>query len=208
MADGRFITLEGGEGVGKTTNLQFVVDRLKQHGLDVVVTREPGGTPVAEELRDLLLRVRDDEMVPLAELLLMFAGRAQHVEQLVKPALAKGQWVVCDRFTDATYAYQGGGRGIDDRQIALLEEMVQGPLRPDLTIYLDVPVQIAAERIAGREHDRIERERVEFFESVRATYIARAREYSRIQLVDAAADIEQVQADIALILDYFVGSAD
>mgnify|MGYP001372644997 FL=1 len=208
MADGRFITLEGGEGVGKTTNLEFVVDRLKQHGLDVVVTREPGGTPVAEELRDLLLRVRDDEMVPLAELLLMFAGRAQHVEQLVKPALAKGQWVVCDRFTDATYAYQGGGRGIDDRQIALLEEMVQGPLRPDLTIYLDVPVQIAAERIAGREHDRIERERVEFFESVRATYIARAREYSRIQLVDAAADIEQVQADIALILDYFVGSAD
>jgi len=208
MADGRFITLEGGEGVGKTTNLEFVVDRLKQHGLDVVVTREPGGTPVAEELRDLLLRVRDDEMVPLAELLLMFAGRAQHVEQLVKPALAKGQWVVCDRFTDATYAYQGGGRGIDDKQIALLEEMVQGPLRPDLTIYLDVPVQIAAERIAGREHDRIERERVEFFESVRATYIARAREYSRIQLVDAAADIEQVQADIALILDYFVGSAD
>ena len=208
MADGRFITLEGGEGVGKTTNLEFVVDRLKQHGLDVVVTREPGGTPVAEELRDLLLRVRDDEMVPLEELLLMFAGRAQHVDQLVKPALAKGQWVVCDRFTDATYAYQGGGRGIDDRQIALLEEMVQGPLRPDLTIYLDVPVQIAAERIAGREHDRIERERVEFFESVRATYIARAREYSRIQLVDAAADIEQVQADIALILDYFVGSAD
>ena len=208
MADGRFITLEGGEGVGKTTNLEFVVDRLKQHGLDVVVTREPGGTPVAEELRDLLLRVRDDEMVPLAELLLMFAGRAQHVEQLVKPALAKGQWVVCDRFTDATYAYQGGGRGIDDRQIALLEEMVQGPLRPDLTIYLDVPVQIAAERIAGREHDRIERERVEFFESVRSTYIARAREYSRIQLVDAAADIEQVQADISLILDYFVGSAD
>ena len=115
---------------------------------------------------------------------------------------------MCDRFTDATYAYQGGGRGIDDRQIALLEEMVQGPLRPDLTIYLDVPVQIAAERIAGREHDRIERERVEFFEAVRSTYIARAREYSRIQLVDAAADIEQVQADIALILDYFVGSAD
>ena len=150
---GRFITLEGGEGVGKSTNLAFVKAHLEAAGLEVVATREPGGTPLAEEIRGLLLAVREEPMSDLSELLLIFAARAQHLARLIEPALARGAWVLSDRFTDATYAYQGGGRGLEVRVIALLEQLVQGELRPDLTLYLDTPLEIAEARLAGRDLD-------------------------------------------------------
>lgn len=201
---GAFITLEGGEGVGKTTNVEFIVNYLRQRDIDLVVSREPGGTPLAEEIRELLLRVRSESMDPLAELLLIFAGRAQHIAQVIEPALAAGRWVVCDRFTDATYAYQGGGRGMDVVAIAALERLVQADLRPDLTIYLDVPVAVAAARIADREHDRFEREHQAFFAAVRQAYLQRAEANPRMCLIDASVAIGAVQASIARVLDGFV----
>ena len=155
MSPGRFITLEGGEGVGKSTNLELLVELTEAAGHTVVATREPGGTPLAEDIRNLLLGVRDEPVSELTELLLMFAARAQHLEAVIRPALKKGLWVISDRFTDASYAYQGGGRGIDSNKISILEQLVQGDLRPDLTFYLDVPVEIAQSRIADRPHDRL-----------------------------------------------------
>jgi dTMP kinase len=196
MMRGRFVTLEGTEGVGKSTNLIEVVARLEQHGVNALVTREPGGTPLAESIRDLLLGVHDESMCDMTELLLVFAARAQHLETVIRPALAAGRWVVCDRFTDATYAYQGGGRGLDKRVIAELEALVQGDLRPDLTIYLDVPVDVAAARIADREHDRFEREQREFFERVRACYLDLAAREPRYRVVDASQPLEDVRAQI------------
>jgi len=193
---GRFITLEGTEGVGKSTNRQQVVECLQQAGLEVVVTREPGGTPLAEQIRELLLGVRDEPVSNMTELLLMFAARAQHLEQVILPALSQGSWVVCDRFTDATYAYQGGGRGFDVNLIAQLESMVQGDLRPDLTLYLDVPVAVAARRIAERELDRFEREALAFFERVRAAYLEMAQQQPRYRIIDASQSLEQVQAEV------------
>jgi dTMP kinase len=193
---GRFITLEGTEGVGKSTNRQQVVECLQQAGLEVVVTREPGGTPLAEQIRELLLGVRDEPVSNMTELLLMFAARAQHLEQVILPALSQGSWVVCDRFTDATYAYQGGGRGFDVNVIAQLESMVQGDLRPDLTLYLDVPVAVAARRIAERELDRFEREALAFFERVRAAYLEMAQQQPRYRIIDASQSLEQVQAEV------------
>ena len=193
---GRFITLEGTEGVGKSTNRQQVVECLQQAGLEVVVTREPGGTPLAEQIRELLLGVRDEPVSNMTELLLMFAARAQHLEQVILPALSQGSWVVCDRFTDATYAYQGGGRGFDVNVIAQLESMVQGDLRPDLTLYLDVPVAVAARRIAERELDRFEQEALTFFERVRAAYLEMAQQQPRYRIIDASQSLEQVQAEV------------
>jgi len=201
---GRFVTLEGTEGVGKSTNLVEVVARLEQHGLEVLVTREPGGTPLAESIRDLLLGVRDESMCDMTELLLVFAARAQHLETVIRPALNAGRWVVCDRFTDATYAYQGGGRGLDKRVIAQLESLVQGDLRPDLTIYLDVPVEVAAARIAGREHDRFEREQRQFFERVRACYLDLAARESRYRVVDASQPLEDVRAQIREVVSAYL----
>ena len=201
---GRFITLEGGEGVGKTTNVAFVVDHLRHHGIDPVVSREPGGTPLAEEVRELLLRVRDENMHALTELLLVFAARAQHIAEVIEPALAEGRWVVCDRFTDATYAYQGGGRSVDTDAIATLEALVQQSLRPDLTIYLDVAVEIAAARISARDHDRFEREQAQFFDAVRQAYLARAEANPRMRVVDASNAIATVQTAIARVLDDFL----
>ncbi len=193
---GRLITLEGGEGVGKSTNLALVVELVETAGHRVLTTREPGGTPLAEEIRDLFLGVREESVTGLTELLLIFAARAQHLETVIKPALAAGTWVVCDRFTDATYAYQGGGRGLPMTQIATLESLVQGDLRPDLTLYLDVPVSVGQARIADREHDRVEQEAVAFFEAVRATYRERAASEAQIQLVDASGTLEVVQQEI------------
>lgn len=201
---GRFITLEGGEGAGKSTNLRFVRERLERAGIEVVATREPGGTPLAEQIRALLLEVRAEPMAGLTELLLVFAARAQHIDQVIEPALRRGAWVLCDRFTDATYAYQGGGRGLDAGAIAELEALVHGRLQPDLTLYLDLPPAAAAARLVGRELDRFERERADFFERVRACYLERAHRLGRMRVVDASASLEAVQQDIALALDAFV----
>ena len=157
---GKFITIEGTEGVGKTTNIQFIQDWLKSKQLAYICTREPGGTPMAEQIRELLLAPREELVCDTAELLLMFAGRAQHLNQVIEPSLAEGAWVLCDRFTDATYAYQGAGRNMRSDLIAELELIVQGSLRPDLTLILDIPVEIGLQRANERsEPDRFEREK-------------------------------------------------
>lgn len=202
MKRGRFITVEGGEGVGKTTQMAALRDWLAARGLEVVVTREPGGTPRAERLREVLLE-RSDEPMPIpCELLLMLAARSTHLENVIRPALERGAWVICDRFTDATYAYQGGGRGVARDDIAFLERFVQGDLRPDLTLLLDAPIEIGEARAAVRDHqrgesDRFEQERREFRERVRATYLERARaEPQRFIVVDASATSDDVAASI------------
>jgi dTMP kinase len=205
---GSFITLEGVEGVGKTTNMAFVCDRLAEHlrpsGRKVIRTREPGGTPLAEEIRDLLLTPREEVVSNLSELLLMFAARAQHVESQIRPALANGDWVVCDRFTDATYAYQGGGRGLPIEQIQILENLVHGNLQPDLTLYLDLPWELAAQRIADREPDRLESESHQFFVAVRQAYLDRAKSLPRFAVISAAESLPQVQHNIGIRLQDFL----
>ena len=200
---GRFVTLEGGEGVGKSTNLRFVADTLRAAGKTVEVTREPGGTPLAERVREVVISHNDESMPPTAELLLMFAARSIHLENLIRPALERGAWVVCDRFTDATYAYQGGGRSEDTDWIAELERRVQGSLRPDLTLLLDADPALGLARAGARgEADRFETERLAFFGDVRATYLARARaEPGRIRIVDASQALDAVQSDIREILE-------
>ncbi|REC96083.1 dTMP kinase [Kushneria indalinina] len=207
---GRFITLEGGEGAGKSTNLSFVRDYLQDRGISVVTTREPGGTPMAERIRALLLAGdEEDPLDDLAELLLVFAARAQHLSQVIRPALARGEWVVSDRFTDATFAYQGSARGIACDRIAMLEQFVQQGLAPDLTLWLDMPVTHAADRLAARggERDRFERERGDFFERVRQGYRMRAAQApERIVPVDASQSLEQVQHDIGRLLDQQLSS--
>jgi dTMP kinase len=195
---GKFITLEGIEGVGKTTNRNYIRSLLEQTGKPCVETREPGGTPLGEALREMLLEHKHEGMSSDAELLMMFAARAEHLHKLILPALEAGKNVLCDRFTEATFAYQGGGRGINDNRIAELETWVQGDLRPDLTIILDAPVETGRER-AGRRSapDRIEKEQNDFFERVRNTYLQLANHYPhRISVVDASVAIEQVQDQI------------
>lgn len=206
---GFFITLEGGEGVGKSTNLGYVRDRLAAAGKRVRVTREPGGTALGERLRALLLDHRGAGMDADTELLLMFAARAQHLAEVVRPALAAGEWVVCDRFTDATYAYQGGGRGVVTARIAVLEDWVQRGLRPDLTILLDAPAAVGRARVRGRggEPDRFEREQLAFFERVRARYLELARgEPGRYRVIDAAQPLPEVQAGLRAVLEEFCNS--
>lgn len=203
---GYFITVEGGEGVGKSSNLGFIEAWLREAGKDVVMTREPGGTALGEKIRTLLLDASHHSMTVDAELLLMFAARAQHLEEVIKPALADDKWVVCDRFTDASYAYQGGGRGVDLQRIAQLEQWVQGNLRPDLTLLLDMPVQQGLQRAGQRSApDRFEREQQHFFERVRETYLIRARqEPARFRVIDAAPELEQVQQQIAAVLSVLI----
>lgn len=195
MSQGRFITLEGGEGVGKSTNLNFVRQLLEQRGIRVVMTREPGGTPLAEKIRNLLLAPDQETITPSAELLLVFAARAQHVRHVIVPALQRGDWVLSDRFTDATYAYQGGGRQMDVQAIAWLEHLVLGDLRPDLTLLLDAPVEIGMRRAKHRgDLDRFESEALAFFERVRQAYRQRAEsEPARYRLIDAAQPLPDVQ---------------
>jgi dTMP kinase len=200
MSGGRFITIEGGEGVGKSTQIAALRALLAQTGREVVLTREPGGTPRAERIRELLLENAAEPMPVTCELLLMFAARATHLANVIRPALERGAWVVCDRFTDATYAYQGGGRGLDVRTIAALETMVQGELRPDLTLLLDAPLEVSTARTAARNEaaDRFELEQRAFFERVRGAYLERARnEPKRFAVIDAAADREAVSAAVA-----------
>ncbi|MFW6092795.1 MAG: dTMP kinase [Pseudomonadota bacterium] len=200
---GRFITLEGGEGVGKSTNLAFVAAHLRAAGVEVVTTREPGGTPVAEAIRRLLLEVQEEPMAEMTELLLVFAARAQHLERVIEPALARGAWVVCDRFTDATYAYQGAGRGLDVAVIEALERLVQRGREPDLTLYLDLSPEAAEGRLGDRERDRFEREARAFFERVREGYLARAAA-PRFRVLDAARPLEAVQGALAAALDAYL----
>lgn len=201
----RFITLEGGEGVGKTTNLAFIEDYLTKRGINLLRTREPGGTPLGERIRALLLD--SDGMTGPAELLLVFAARAQHLEAVIRPALAAGQWVLCDRFTDASYAYQGGGRSLDLSVIGFLEQWVQKGLKPDLTLLLDTSIEVGMSRVRERgTADRFESEHNDFFEAVRTAYLKRADEYpERIKRVDATGSLESVQAGIAMHLDYLIG---
>ncbi|MDT8404193.1 dTMP kinase [Sulfuriflexus sp.] len=196
--NGRFITIEGTEGVGKTTNIGFIHSLLEQASHEVVLTREPGGTPIGEDIRELLLGHKHDGMSDDTELLLMFAARAEHLDKVIRPALEAGKDVLCDRFTDATYAYQGGGRGIDIAHIAVLENWVQGELRPDLTLLLDVPVAIGLARAGKRSApDRFEKEQHEFFERVRDMYLQRARtEPQRYRIIDASQPLDAVQSQI------------
>ncbi len=203
---GKFITLEGTEGVGKSTNLQFIQQFLEQRGLPLLVTREPGGTPLAEQIRELLLAKRQEQVNELAELLLVFAARAQHFHTVIQPALEKGTWVLCDRFTDATYAYQGGGRGLSLDCISTLETLVQGEQRPDLTIILDVDVEVGLGRAGERgEADRFESEAVEFFERVRAAYRTRASQAPEHYVtVDAGVPLDKVQHQLAYVLRHFI----
>jgi dTMP kinase len=195
---GRFITVEGGEGVGKTSNLDYVRAALERAGKRVRVTREPGGTPLAERIRELLLDPVHTGMSPDCELLLVFAARAEHLTRVILPALAAGDWVLCDRFTDATYAYQGGGRGLSRQRIAELEAMVQGDVRPDLILLLDVPVEIGLARAGARGAlDRFEQEEVGFFERVRKAYRERAAAApERYRIIDASQPLAQVQMQI------------
>jgi dTMP kinase len=206
---GRFITLEGIEGVGKSTQLTRISELLSDRGIANVVTREPGGTPLAEKIRALVLNT-EESLPDAAELLLMFAARAVHLANLIEPNLAAGRWVLCDRFTDATYAYQGAGRGLGVQGIRALETLVQGSLRPDLTLLLDLPVPMGLERAAQRRSgggenaitaDRFESQRVEFFERVRSAYLARAAQDSgRVAVIDAAPSADEVTRQIDAVL--------
>jgi dTMP kinase len=206
VTKGQFITVEGTEGVGKSTNMAFIKDWLKKAGKELVITREPGGTELGEKLREVLLDAKEQSMSDDTELLLMFAARAQHLHEVIKPALATGKWVLCDRFTDATYAYQGGGRGIEMSRIAQLEQWVQGDLRPDMTLILDLPVDVGLERAGKRSApDRFELEKHDFFNKVRDTYLARAAaQPERYQVIDASPSINEVQTSIQSVLEKMV----
>ena len=207
MKRGNFITLEGGEGAGKSTMMVRLADWLQNAGYRTVSTREPGGTALAEKLRDILLDKNNTTVSSQAELLLMFAARAQHLEELIRPALARGDWVLCDRFTDATWAYQGGGRGLPSADIGALEKLVHGDLQPDLTLLLDLPVEQGMSRASARSAaDRFERESQEFFERVRRAYLQRAADApGRFAVIDASRDADSVWAQIKQIMAERIG---
>lgn len=199
---GLFITLEGPEGAGKSTNREYLAQRLREQGIEVLLTREPGGTPLAERIRELLLTPSDEAMAADTELLLVFAARAQHLARVIRPALARGVVVLCDRFTDATYAYQGGGRGLPEARIAELECFVQGDLRPDLTLVFDLPVEVGLQRAEARGRlDRFEQEAHGFFEAVRQAYLRRAASApDRYRIVNAAQSLVDVQRALDSLL--------
>lgn len=205
MSRGAFITLEGIEGVGKTTALTVIEERLQAAGVHVRLTREPGGTKLGERVREWVLHGDHGRLSAEVETLLMFAARAQHIGDVIAPALARGEWVVCDRFSDATLAYQGGGRGADPRLLDVLRESVLGSLEPDLTLLLDAPVDVGFARIRERAHDHFEREERAFFERVREAYLdIAARASDRVRIIDATQDVDTVRADIARTVDAFV----
>lgn len=196
---GKFLTLEGGEGCGKTTNLAFIVDFLENNHIEVIQTREPGGTEISEKIRDLLLDKKTIGLHADTELLLMFAARAQHLQQKILPALQEGKWVLSDRFTDSTFAYQGSGRGIDYQRIELLENWVQQGLTPDKTFILDLPIEVGMKRAAKRaELDRFESEKMDFFRKVRDGFLSRAKiNPDFYSVIDASVDLVSVQQQIA-----------
>lgn len=202
----KFITVEGTEGVGKSTNIAFIKEQLEARGIPVLLTREPGGTPLAEEIREVLLAKRDENFDPTAELLMIFAARAQHIAEVIKPTLKEGTWVISDRFTDATYAYQGYGRGLPLVTISALETMVQRTLQPDATFILDIDVQVGLERARKRgELDRFEIEKMDFFEKVRNGYKERVKsDPQRYHVIDAGQELELVQADIKKSLETLI----
>ena len=204
---GKFITIEGGEGAGKSTMMDRLADWLESHGHSVVRSREPGGTVLAEKIRAILLDDRHEELSSQSELLLVFASRAQHLEELIRPALARGDTVLCDRFTDASWAYQGGGRQMPSEWIAALEQMVHGDLQPDLTLLLDLPVEQGLKRVSRRgEADRFEQESLEFFRRVRQAYLARAKSNDhRFEIIDASGNLAQVWSQIESILERRIG---
>lgn len=199
MNAGKFITLEGIDGAGKTTHLEFIAAHLRALGQTVVLTREPGGTPIGEALRELVL---SQSMHIETETLMMFAARREHIQQVIAPALAQGVWVLSDRFTDATYAYQGGGRGIAFSRLEILERWVQGELQPDLTLLFDVPLAVSRERLAGnRQLDRFEQEQQDFFARVRSAYLSRAQAFpQRIRVIDSTQSIEAIQTHLSQVL--------
>lgn len=199
---GRFITIEGGEGAGKSTAQSFIAEKLEAKGASVVCTREPGGTPLAEAIRHTLLSVEGEPPVELAELLLVFAARAQHLAKVIEPALAQGKWVICDRFTDATFAYQGSARGLSDETISALERLVQGDRRPDAVVLMDLSPEVGMARARARgDLDRFEREDVAFYDRVRAGYLSRAQANpSHYHIVDAAQSLEAVQSDLSQLI--------
>jgi len=205
---GKFITIEGGEGAGKSTMMSRVVSWLEKASHRVIRTREPGGTELAEKLRNILLDQNNISLSGQAELLLMFAARAQHLDELIRPALARGDWVLCDRFTDATWAYQGGGRGLSRQEIETLETLVHGDLQPDLTLLLDLPVEQGMKRAAERsEADRFEQESRLFFEKVRKAYLERAMAVpQRFAVIDASGNIDEVWSQIETVLHDRLGS--
>lgn len=207
MEHGKFITLEGTEGAGKSTALQFIQEYLEKMHKKIVVTREPGGTDIAEKIRHLLLHADSAEkMQPETELLLMFAGRAQHIGERIRPSLQAGKWVLSDRYIDASYAYQGGGREMNFHQIATLDKLVVGDLYPDLTLLLDVPADVGLSRTEkrGSQKDRIEKERTDFFVRVRNAYLERAKQDSkRIKIIDASQTLLEVHTQIRHVLDEF-----
>ena len=195
---GRFISLEGGEGAGKSSNLAFLAELLRERGKTVTLTREPGGTPLAERIRELLLAPSEEPMAADTELLLVYAARAQHLHSLIRPALERGEWVLCDRFLDATWAYQGAGRGLSGQTIAALETLILGETRPDLTLLFDVPVEVGLARAGPRANlDRIEQEEHSFFARIRDCYLQRAAaEPARFRVLDASQPLQQVQQQI------------
>lgn len=200
MQPGKFITLEGVDGAGKSTHLDYIAGRIRARGVELVVTREPGGTPLGEKLRALLLH---EPMQPDTELMLMYAARAEHVATLIRPALARGAWVLSDRFSDASYAYQCGGRGIDPGRLKALEDWTLGGFAPDLTLLFDVSAEVAAARRAkAREADRFEQEQTAFFTRVREAYLERAKASpSRIHVIDAGQSIEAIRAELDRLLE-------
>lgn len=208
MNQRRFITLEGIEGAGKTTAIVFLAEYLRKANIDFILTREPGGTEIAEKIRRVILEHYQEKMHPDTEMLLYFAGRAQHLNQVIVPALVSNKWVICDRFTDATYAYQGGGRGLSQEKIAILEQWVQEDLRPDYTLLFDVPVSIGLGRIKKNRYlDRIEKEEELFFEKVRNCYLNRARkEPHRFYIINADKSFAEISEQIEVILRRIISS--
>ncbi len=208
MKQGKFITVEGGEGVGKSTNMNFIKLLLEKKGISVVTTREPGGTSIAEKIRQILLEKNEEIISDQTELLLMFAARSQHITQVIQPALSSGHWILCDRFTDATYAYQGGGRGMDVSMIEWLEKTVQHGLRPDLTLLLDASIETGLNRVNKRgKLDRFEVEQHSFFERVRASYLQRAKQNSQqIKIINADQTLDKVEAEISLHIQELLAS--
>ncbi|RBP48412.1 dTMP kinase [Arenicella xantha] len=203
---GRFITVEGQDGAGKSTNIAVIQRVLEERDIGFVLSREPGGTRFGERVRDMLLNSHDDEIGDVAELLVIFAARAQHLQEVIEPALAAGRWVLCDRFTDATYAYQGGGRQMDVSMISSLENLVQRELRPDLTLLLDVPVEVGETRADKRsEPDRFEQQKQAFKRNVRACYLDRANaEPARFSVIDASQTFVQVERDVRTVVKRFI----
>lgn len=205
--NGKFITIEGIEGAGKSTQLTFIQQYFAEQNQSITVTREPGGTELGEQIRELLLTPRSQGMASDTELLLMFAARAEHIEQIIQPALCRGEWVLSDRFTDATFAYQGGGRGIAQQRITEIADWTLKDLKPDLTLLFDLPVEVGQQRVLSRNEsiDRFEQEKVDFFQRIRDCYLERAKQDpSRIKVIDANHSIADIQTQITAILDMLI----